>query len=308
MGLFSKKYSTFNKSIIKTICKIPYNDSHFVPQGVCYVDGYYLLTMYDHTRISNSLILIFKDCELYKRIMLDDKYHCGGISYDEKSKSIFMTGFGSKNHSYVLKYEFKQLLSLVDDGMLISKEKYEVDNDNTLYSSASKHSSPSYLTCYDGYVFVGNYCKCDYLTKAVIKKYKVLKDGSLSKSVDIIKNPFSNTQGICVFKHNGEEYYLFSRSFGRKRNSLIHICKFSNSNFYIVSTMVLPAMLEQVSYAENNLVLIFESGAKIFKNSAITVNDEMFLINLDSVLSSKDKYVDFCKGTSLFTRNSKYKF
>ena len=101
---------------------------------------------------------------------------------------------------------------------------------------------------------------------------------------------------------------MFSRSFGRKRNSLIHVCKYEDGVFYIISTMVLPSMLEQVSMCNDNLVLIFESGSKVFKNKVLSVNDGIYLVNLDNVLNSNDKFRDFCKCTSLFTDNSKYKY
>ena len=54
--------------------------------------------------------------------------------------------------------------------------------------------------------------------------------------------------------------------------------------------------------------MIFESGSKIFSKSVLNVNDDIFLINLERVLNSKDKYGTFCKGTSFFTRNTKYKY
>lgn len=308
MSLIFNKYSSFYNSVIKEVSKIHYSGGSYVPQGVCYAAGYYFLTMYDYYHKNNSIMYIYKDGEVYKKIMLDSKAHCGGISYDEKTNSIFLTGIGEKNHSYVHKYELDYLLNEFNGDILKTKYKYEVDYDNTLYSSAAKHSSPSYLTCYGGYVFVGNYCSCDDLNKCVIKKYRILKDGSLSKSFDIIKNPFSNTQGICVFEYQGEVLYLFSRSFGRKRNSLIHVCKYEDGVFYIISTMVLPSMLEQVSMCNDNLVLIFESGSKVFKNKVLSVNDGIYLVNLDNVLNSNDKFRDFCKGTSLFTDNSKYKY
>ena len=34
----------------------------------------------------------------------------------------------------------------------------------------------------------------------------------------------------------------------------------------------------------------------------------MLMINLDRVLKSNDKYGTFCKGTSFFTRNTRYKY
>lgn len=308
MVLFSNKYSNFKNSIIDVVSKIDLKDTNYVPQGICYSEGYYFLTMYDFTKKTNSVLWIYKDGDIYKKINLDNKYHCGGISYDEGSQAIFITGKGENNHSYVQKYGLQYLLYEFKEDELKCKDSYEVDYDNSLYSSAAKHSSPSYLTCYDGYLIVGNYCTCSDLNKCFIKKFKILKDGSISKSFDIIKNPFSNTQSICVFKYNGEILYLFSRSFGRKRNSLIHVCRLVNSDFVIISTMVLPAMLEQVSLCDNNLVLIFESCSKLFRNTSITVNDKIYLISLDNVLSSRDNYKDFCNGSSIFTSNSKYKY
>ena len=47
---------------------------------------------------------------------------------------------------------------------------------------------------------------------------------------------------------------------------------------------------------------------KMLEGKGITVNDEIYLISLDNVLSSRDKYKDFCSGTSIFIRNSKYKY
>lgn len=308
MGLFSNKYSSFNNSINSIVGKIIFDNNNYVPQGVCYAEGYYFLTMYDYSKKDNSILFIYKNGDVFKKLTLDNKTHGGGISFDYISNCIFITGIGENNHSYIYKYELSYLLSEHNDGFVKTKFKYEVDYDNSLYSSAAKHSSPSYLTCFDGYIYVGNYCSCEDLDRCIIKKFKILSDGSLSKSFDLIKNPFSNTQGICVFEYNNEILYLFSRSFGRKRNSLIHVCKLENGTFCIISTMVLPSMLEQVSIAEDKLVLIFESGSKIFSKSVLNVNDDIFLINLDRVLNSKDKYGTFCKGTSFFTRNTRYKY
>ena len=67
--------------------------------------------MYDYYHKNNSIMYIYKDGEVYKKIMLDSKAHCGGISYDEKTNSIFLTGIGEKNHSYVHKYELDYLLN-----------------------------------------------------------------------------------------------------------------------------------------------------------------------------------------------------
>ena len=305
---FLKKINNFDKYLVKNVSNIAFYNDFYVPQGICYAKGYYFLTMYDYKKISNSLLYIFKDNKLIKKIFLDNKAHCGGISYDEKTDNIYITGIGDKSFSYIYKYSFSNIISKLDGEIIKVEGKYEVDNNNSLYSSSAKHSSPAYLNCYNGYLYVGNFCNCKDLDKAIIKKYKILTDGSLSSTVNIIKCPFSYVQGICVFEYNGEMLYVFSRSFGRKRNSLIHICNFANDKFNIISTKVLPSMLEQVSFFEKNLIVVFESASNVYKDSAITVNDGIYLISLESVLNSTDKFRDFCRGTSFFISNRKYWF
>lgn len=307
MSFFSKKYESFNDSIIKKVTSIPFDNDMYIPQGVCYANGYIFLTMYDYEKKNNSLIYVFKDNKLVKKLFLDNKAHCGGISYDEKSNCIFLSGIGFGKESYVYRYLLSDIL-LKKDSVLELEYKFEVDNDNLLYSSSAKHSSVSFLNCFNGYLYVGNYCSCDDIDKAIIKKHKILSDGGLSKTFDIFKCPFSNVQGICVFTYNSETLYLFSRSFGRKRNSLIYVCKLNNDCFSIISTMVLPSMLEQVSLCEEGFVLIFESGAKVFRDTVINVNDGIYIIDINKVINSHDNYKDFCKNTSLFVSNSKYRF
>ena len=308
MRRLDNNYKSFKESIVDCISKIPFTEKMYVPQGICFVDGYYFLTMYDSSRIRNSIICMFYDNKFIKKVYLDNKAHCGGISYDYETDSIFISDSGYKNHSYVKKIAVDDLITAENNSIVNIIARFEVDKDNSLYSSSAKHSSVSYLNCFSGCLFVGNYTSHIDSGKAIIKIYKILDNGNLSKSYEIIKNPFCNVQGLCVFKYKSKILYLFSRSFGRKRNSLIHICEFYKGDFYIVSTMVLPSMLEQVSVSGNNLVLIFESCAKIFRKTALTVNDGIYLLDLEKVVNTFDNYSDFCKCTSFFVSNSKYKF
>ena len=105
----------------------------------------------------NNLIVLAQngDKNAKEKLILDNKNHCGGISYDSASKSIFITGKGEKNHSYVQKYELAYLLSKDNGYELKSKYIYEVDYDNTLYSSSAKHSSPAFLNCFDNNFYTG---------------------------------------------------------------------------------------------------------------------------------------------------------
>ena len=57
MVLFSNKYSNFKNSMIDVVSKIDLKDTNYVPQGICYAEGYYFLTMYDFTKKTNSVLL-----------------------------------------------------------------------------------------------------------------------------------------------------------------------------------------------------------------------------------------------------------
>ena len=59
MRKLDNNYKSFKESIVGCISKIPFTEKMYVPQGICFVDGYYFLTMYDSSRIRNSIICIF---------------------------------------------------------------------------------------------------------------------------------------------------------------------------------------------------------------------------------------------------------
>lgn len=306
MKLLKNKYSSFNNSIIKVVTNLGFDNEFFVPQGICSYEDYFFISFYDSSNKNNSMIYIYDNSNLYKKVILDSKIHCGGICINDKFKKLYITGKGKDSNSYINEYNYKDVFSCKE--ILQPYDTFRVDIDNRLYSTSAKHSSPSFMTYFDNSIYVGNYCDCVDLDKAIIKKYNVNKDGKINNTYEIIANPFSNTQGLCVIKKNNERYYIFSRSFGRKRNSLIHVCKLVNGYFKIISTMVLPSMLEQICEYNGNILVLFESSSKKYRNSSLTVNDEVFLLDFDKVLKSNDTYNDFCKGTSIFVRNSDYKF
>lgn len=303
MGFKKNSYTSFYTSLIKNFGKIPLDDSNYVPQGCCSVGKYIIVSCYDINHESNSILYIFYNNSV-KRVLLDDKMHCGGIAYHQKSDSLFVTGVGRGNKSFINRYCASALLKANDLSTIHVDKISCVDDNNALYSTSAKHSSPSFLTIFNNDLYVGNYVDYSQFNKhkAIIKKYNISNYGDISVYNEVISNPFSNTQGVCVFNYHNKKYFLFSRSFGRKRNSILNICTYTNE-FNCINTIVFPSMLEQINSYEDGVIVIFESCAKCYSNTCISNNDGVYYLDFSKLLKINDNKKIFSKGTCLFVNN-----
>lgn len=267
-----KRYRLFVKGMKNKYVLIPNINNEFVPQGFCFVNDYILITLYDSLKKRNSVVcLLDKEGELIKVVSLDGKYHCGGIAYHKKSNSIYITGSSGVNNgksSYINRYKFIDFLS---KDRVCAVSKYKVDSDNTLESSINSKSSVAYLTINKDYIYLGNFS----LKKVgKIKRYKLDSNGSLLfDSSVIIDNIYKKTQGLCITG----EYFLFSTSYGRSKDSIIYISKYSNNRFKTIKKIKFPVMSEQINIDKfGEISVIFESGLLKFNGVKNRVNDICF--------------------------------
>lgn len=300
VGFIKNEYTSFYTSVIKEIGKIPLSGSDFVPQGCCSIGNCVVVACYDYDHEQNSILYVFQ-YNTVRRVYLDSKLHCGGIAYHKKTDSLFVTGVGYGDKSFINRYCGKDLLEAKDLSTIFVDKVTCVDNENLLYSTSAKHSSPSYLTVHDNNIYVGNYVDFSQFNeyKAVIKKYRILSNGDISVTNDIITNPFSNTQGISIIEYEGVTYYLFSRSFGRKRNSIINICTY-DEKFKCINSVVLPSMLEQINNYKDGILAIFESCAKCYSKTCICNDSGVYYLDFSKLLSCDDDKKCFSRGGSLF--------
>ncbi len=308
MSLFPNKYLNYNASKIEDFCTIPVVGTNFVPQGVCQFHDKIALTCYDSNKIENTILIVCSKTS-YKILSLDDRMHGGSVCYHEESDSLYVTGRGIGVKSFIHRYCGKNILDAEDHSMITATNIYCVDESNDLYSSSAKHSSPGFMTCYKNYLFVGNFSDYAHAHKnnGILKKYRIAKDGSITSKSEIIYNPYSNTQGLCIYEKDNKEYYVFSRSFGRKRNSILNIATYDNHHFENIATNVLPCMSEQVSQYNNDIVIIFESCADCYSKKCIGIRSEVAILSFDELLKGQDSFKIFCKGDKLFIDNKKIK-
>jgi len=278
-----RKYKTFFRSMIKKYVGIPFVGSTYVPQGVCRVRNYTLITFYDYTKVNNSIICVVNDeTRKFRIVNLDGKYHCGGISYHEKSNNIYITGSSSGNYSYINKYDCDDILS---KDKVYLKVKFKVDDDNILKSSISNKSSVAYLSICDDQIYLGNF---SVKKDGVVKRYYLDDNGNLvMSSLVILDNPYMNTQGICKYRYKGSDYYLFSTSCGECCDSKVYIAKLDSNKFKTIKKIRFPVMSEQINIDKNGMVyIVFESCADKYLKAKNKICDVCFF-DFEKLLNSK---------------------
>lgn len=274
---------------------IPGLDTSYVPQGVCQVGDYTLITAYDSSETKdNSVIYVIdnNNPDNIKTVTLDCNSHCGGIAYDEASGMVYISGKGSKdgNKCYVNQYKLTDILDNLEASAI---NKIEVDNSNDLKSSASDtgKSSVAHLTINDGALYVGNYTNASDVNDGLIKKFELDANGDIDVSSLVeYQNPFDGTQGMCIYNYNGQDYYIFSRSFGRNKDSKITISVLNeNGVFEELKTLTYPCMAEQISInGAGELVLIFESGSSKYSDAKESV-DTTYIIDIEQAIKDLEQ-------------------
>lgn len=285
-------YERFLSCLEEKFTEIPIGDSTYVPQGICEVDGYKLVTAYDSTGENNTIIYVSDQNGNYiKSVQLDNKVHAGSVSYDAQTGSIYITGSGNGNCSEVLKYTKEDFLTCSEGEILYENSKFTIDDNCDLYSSSAKQSSPAYLTISNGYLYVGNFVKdSDIDHSGVIKRYKLDENGNVDiASCQNIENPYSETQGMCVYNKDGKDYYIFSRSYGRGNDSKLVVATMDEyGNFNTERSMDLPCMSEQISVNQDGgISIVFESGASEYSDASTNISHACTM-NFDAILNGTD--------------------
>lgn len=292
--VITNRYFDFVNCTVNSTTPLPNVDTRYVPQGSCQVGGYTLVVAYDsppddnyffktlgveNVKKNSLLYVLDKNGTLVNTIELDGTYHCGSVAYDGKTKSIYVTGQSGADDGrgcYVNRYAAEDILNLTNESV-VATDKIKVDSNNSLKSSVNNKSSAAYLNIYNGKISIGNFSTDN---NGIIKEYVLDANGKIDiNSEKIIKNPYNKTQGMCIYNYHGEDYYLFSTSYGRDNDSIIYVAKRnSDDSFSTVNSVTFPCMAEQINICDNGDVsILFESAAKKYRDASCRVNDICYL-------------------------------
>ncbi len=218
------------------------NDKYVV-QGLTIIDNLFFISAYKKNSLSR--IYVYSENEFLGKIILDNKWHVGGISFDKKNNIIFVTGsaksISTYNYTKIKKYIKKNfVLDLNEHLDLMIK-----NNLTTPFRAAT-------LYIYKGYIYI---TKFDIHTKIAKIKYEYnKKDIKEIKVIDLgtINNSFC-VQGICFYKN---ELYL-SSSLGAIKS----VISVYDKNFKLVNRRMINQMgIEGIIINNNELYAVYEMG------------------------------------------------
>lgn len=252
-----------------------------VPQGICSISSYILITCYTTSKSFSRVLVFDLEGNLFKTIILDHKGHVGGIGYDSFHHLLFICD----SHGIVSSYPFSEFIQ----GDLRNKREYLVASDYLGGSFLREDGKLvcSYLTCFQKRLYVGSFNK---KANGLVKVFDIVrgKEGIYLEYIKEFTVP-SKIQGLDFYQDGSDIYLFLSRSYTRVRDSEILLYRYVESDDdYTRSTFFfsLPPMLEQVTKDQDaNLLLLFESCAKKYRDSAKVVVDHIVKLNLQKIIS-----------------------
>ena len=269
--MFKQNYYEYYSYLKRNIFKLKFNDIE-VPQGLCIIKDKVYITCYKIDNTTSIVIEFDMNGNRLRTIDLHNRSHVGGISYDEKHNLVFICDTNGKVSSY-------------NYNNFEKKNSYEVAGIKGEKLLEKNKLVCSYLTCYNGRLFVGSF---NLRNNGFVKVFDILReeDGIYLKFLYDIKVP-KKTQGLTFYEYNKKVYLFISRSYGRRNNSKLNIYNYdSNRREYLTKDRIitLPPMLEQITTYNNELVLLFESNAFKYRNTCKYVIDNLVSLNITKLI------------------------
>lgn len=229
---------------------------NYVPQGVCVVGSYLIVSMYHKTLAKNSILLLYnKTTGAYvKRIVLPSKDHVGSIANVKGRLVVSLVNISTTDYVAVISS---------------SKLKKAKGGKTIKYDYTVKLTGHADFSTFDGTIFWAGHsansstCKM-YGYTVKVKKKKLTFTPKYSYTVP------ANTQGLIVKKGTGKNRtFVFSQSYGRLNDSALITynvnLKTATSLGTAVSTRALPAMAEGIYMTSGGKVyIVFESAAGLY--------------------------------------------
>lgn len=279
---FFREHVDYSKSIV-----IPglintningFTSTRMCPQGITFAGDYLLLTAYDMASEENSVIYVMDKAtgDLLTTMILPTKAHAGGIAFD--GTYIWIT-VGKKASVF----PFKEVIAAVKTGKPYTEISFT--------KSCKVGITASYLTYYDGLLWVGSY---DEINPTKLNSYYIHdeEDEISLVQVDTINLP-NRVQGVA-FTEDG--YLILSRSCqlykglrGYMRQLDIYrpdLTVLENGAFPLgdrLRTIEMPSMNEEIALDGGYLFVNFESGA--FAKASYIV-DRISAFELSDILSN----------------------
>lgn len=250
-----KKYMSLIKS--KDVNKFKLKKlKNYVPQGLCVVGKYVIVSMYYKGLKKNSILLLYNKNtgEYVKKVVLPSKDHVGSITNVKGRLVVGLCNISTTDYVAVINYS---RLKKIKNGKKIK------------YNYKTKIPGYADFAAFDGTIFwAGHSANISYAKmygyKVKVKKKKLVFTKKYSYTVP------ANSQGLIVQKGKGNNRtFIFSQSYGRLGDSSLITYKANikkaTSLGTATSTKLMPSMSEGICLTSKGYVyMVFESGAGIY--------------------------------------------
>lgn len=234
-----------------------------IPQGICVVGNYMLITAYDNARKENSVIYVISNKDETQRewlttIVLPDKNHVGGIAFD--GERIWLAKSISGYCSIIPYWQLEMAVLSGEDSYVL--ESYE----ENVYCGVRA----SFVAYHEERLWVGSYRE-ENQGNGLLTGYKIKKTekGTILEREAVFEIP-PHAQGISFVNGKEGSHMILTASCGRYRNSDIHIFEIVIEQEQIRLTWknkyVFPPMAEGLITSDEYTYFLFESAATCYSS------------------------------------------
>ncbi len=228
----------------------------YTVQGLTIIDNMFFISAYKKNDYSR--LYVYNEKHYLGKIILENKYHVGGLSFDQKNNIIFVTGSAKSISSY----NYLKIKKLIKNNFTININ----DNKHIIISNNLKTPfRAASLFVYKGFIYI---TKFDLKTRLAKVKYEYIKGTIVEKNIvdlGIIDDSFC-VQGLCFYKNN---LYL-SSSLGTVKS----VISIYDKNLKLINRRMIKQLgMEGIIIKKNNLYSVYEMGKqKISIHSLINLN------------------------------------
>ncbi|MGN0522273.1 MAG: fibronectin type III domain-containing protein [Eubacterium sp.] len=259
-----------------------------VPQGICTLGAYTLITAYDSDGTNRSVIYVLNQTKkLIKTLILPDCAHVGGIAYDTKNKLILISKGTKKCVSAVSFNDFSKYMRTKPAYVKI---KYTV----AASESKSLPGGASGVTYHNGLVHIfyfssGNESK-DFCYEPEYDAKKATYTLKLKYKMSLP----DYTQAMTIVNYKGKTRLFVTSSYGRCENKYYYFSYLYTYTFNektgekeLDNVLACPPMLEQTTYHNNKLYCLFESAASLYRGVNKNPVDTVIPLSMSKLCDEK---------------------
>ncbi len=259
----------------KPYMRIPYiniKKDGYTVQSITEIDGKMLISAYKRKHYSRLYIYNIDTYSYEGKIILDNKAHVGGISFDHTNDILYITGSNGEINSYDYKIirelnnEKNYTINFSDRVENEEEDQLEIKiNNNINVKNLDKYAEASTIYYYNNRLYVATF---NPTGKGYLYSYKVNYNKE-NKSISIIDEHTkkykigARVQGIALTNYGNKDYLVCSQSIGIANSSILIYEITEDDLVFVGRTYINDHGLEGIAIDDdNNLVGIFENNPR----------------------------------------------